>query len=399
MSNKNYSNIGEQIRETLEEAMQSMDYGQINSKINETVNMAMNEAKRQFQNYQYGNKTPRVRPPEKQKNRPQYAETYRKKRALRVREKGRWSSTPKILFGGISSLFFLMQTAEAMEEIFEVQPFADTVEEVIVTLIFLAGLILSLAVFRKGLAGRNRCRSLQKYVRILDGREFCAVKELAQKTHTTEKKVCKNLRKMIETGMIPEGFLDEQGTCLIVTQGAYEQFCRAQESRREREEQEERRKAEDCREEAGEQDPVDEMIRKGNEYIEAIREANDAIPGEVISAKLDRLEIIIRKIFESVRKHPEQMREMDRFMEYYLPTTKKLVEAYREFDALPVKGENVTNSMNEIENTLDTISGAFEQLLDDLFQDAAFDISSDISVLQTMLAREGYKEKDFKRIK
>ena len=87
---------------------------------------------------------------------------------------------------------------------------------------------------------------------------------------------------------------------------------------------------------------------------------------------------------------------MDKFMEYYLPTTEKLVDAYKEFDALPVKGENVTNSMQEIENTLDTITRAFEQLLDDLFMDTAFDISSDISVLETMLAREGYKEKDFK---
>ena len=141
---------------------------------------------------------------------------------------------------------------------------------------------------------------------------------------------------------------------------------------------------------------VAEMIRKGNAYIESIRLANDAIPGEVISAKLDRLENIIRKIFVSVKHHPEQKPEMDKFMEYYLPTTQKLVNAYKEFDALAIKGENVTKSMNEIENALDTINSAFEQLLDDLFQDTAFDISAVISVLQTMLAREGYKEKDFK---
>lgn len=87
---------------------------------------------------------------------------------------------------------------------------------------------------------------------------------------------------------------------------------------------------------------------------------------------------------------------MDRFMDYYTPTTLKLVNTYREFDAMEVKGTNILTSMNEIENTLDTIIMAFEKLLDDLFQDTAFDVSSDISVLQTMLAREGYKEKDFK---
>lgn len=139
------------------------------------------------------------------------------------------------------------------------------------------------------------------------------------------------------------------------------------------------------------------MVRDGQRYIAQIREANDAIPGEVISGKLDRLEQIISKIFESVKRHPEQADGMKKFMEYYLPTTGKLVNAYREFDGLPSKGENVTAAMNEIEKTLDTIIMAFEKLLDDLFQDAAFDVSADISVLETMFAREGYKEKDFER--
>ena len=109
-----------------------------------------------------------------------------------------------------------------------------------------------------------------------------------------------------------------------------------------------------------------EMISTtGDEYIRTIREANDDIPGEVISEKLERLEQVVRRIFESVKKHPEQKKEMDKFMDYYMPTTLKLVNAYREFDALEVKGENITNAMQEIENTLDTISLAFEKLLDD----------------------------------
>ena len=105
----------------------------------------------------------------------------------------------------------------------------------------------------------------------------------------------------------------------------------------------------------------------------------------------------MRRIFESVKKHPEQKKEMDKFMDYYMPTTLKLVNAYREFDALEVKGENITNAMQEIENTLDTISLAFEKLLDDLFQDTAWDVASDISVLHTMLAQEGLTGNDFEK--
>lgn len=158
----------------------------------------------------------------------------------------------------------------------------------------------------------------------------------------------------------------------------------------------EERAAERGEKEAQEISPeIQEMVQEGGRYITSLREANDAIPGEVISAKLDKLELIISKIFESVIRHPEQAGEMKKFMEYYLPTTLKLVNTYREFDGLPVKGENVTTAMTEIERTMDTIIVAFEKLLDDLFQDTAFDVSADISVLEAMFAREGYKESDF----
>ncbi|MFR5071020.1 MAG: 5-bromo-4-chloroindolyl phosphate hydrolysis family protein [Bianqueaceae bacterium] len=82
-------------------------------------------------------------------------------------------------------------------------------------------------------------------------------------------------------------------------------------------------------------------------------------------------------------------------MSYYLPTTLKLVKAYLEFDSQPIAGETISSAKEEIQNTLDTINLAFVKLLDSLFEDAAFDISTDITVLQTMLAQEGLTKKDF----
>ncbi len=82
-------------------------------------------------------------------------------------------------------------------------------------------------------------------------------------------------------------------------------------------------------------------------------------------------------------------------MDYYLPTTVKLLKAYEEMDAQPVQGPNIVSSKKEIEDTLDTINQAFENLLDSFFEDTAWDISTDISVLQTMLAQEGLTGKEF----
>ena len=83
-------------------------------------------------------------------------------------------------------------------------------------------------------------------------------------------------------------------------------------------------------------------------------------------------------------------------MSYYLPTTLKLVNAYRKFDEQPVQGENILSSKREIEETLDTINLAFENLFDGLFEEDAMDVSTDISVLETMLKQEGLTGSDFK---
>ena len=76
-------------------------------------------------------------------------------------------------------------------------------------------------------------------------------------------------------------------------------------------------------------------------------------------------------------------------MNYYMPTTWKLLDSYRSFEKEPIQSENIRKTKKEIEETLDTINNAFETLLNDLFQSTAWDISSDISVLETMLAQEG----------
>ena len=83
------------------------------------------------------------------------------------------------------------------------------------------------------------------------------------------------------------------------------------------------------------------------------------------------------------------MYRMHKLMDYYLPTTLKLVETYENFDRISSPGEEIVKAKREIENTLDTINQAFTELLNNLFQDTVFDVTTDAQVLKTMLAREG----------
>ncbi len=193
--------------------------------------------------------------------------------------------------------------------------------------------------------------------------------------------------------------MDEQKTCFMLSDAVYRQYLEVEKNRRIREEEEKQevtpdhgpagQEADSKSKDSVSENELNAMISEGMDCIHRLRELNDHIEGEVISDKLSRLEDLLTEIFDSVREHPEQMHRMHKLMDYYLPTTLKLVEAYEEFDGISVPGEEVVQAKAEIEKTLDTINEAFAELLNNLFQDAVFDATTDAQVLKSMLAREG----------
>ncbi len=255
----------------------------------------------------------------------------------------------------------------------------------------------------KGIGIMGRAKRFRRYRDRIGQREYCDLRELETAVGKPRKYVVKDLKRMIRSRLFKQGYLDEQNTCLMVTDHAYGQYQAAKQQleQRQREQKrldEERKKAPQTQESAPEErlnQEARKVIREGKEYLEQIRKSNDAIPGEEISNKISRLEVVVEKIFDRVERHPELIGDLRKFMNYYLPTTVKLLGAYAEMDAQPVQGPNIVKSKQEIEETLDTIREAFENLLDSFFKDTAWDISSDITVLETMLAQEGLTKGDF----
>ena len=243
-----------------------------------------------------------------------------------------------------------------------------------------------------------------RYLRIIGKKEYYNISELALVASESEKKVLKDLEYMVKKRWFLQGHLDKQKTCLMVTDRMYEEYCQL-ERRKEiadkdaKEQAEKLKKIQNEKIAAGEMLPpeVQKVVEQGDEYIRKIRACNDAIPGEEISAKIYRIEMLTDKIFDRVERNPRSVSDIQKLMEYYLPTTVKLLEAYAQMDAQPAGGENIYAAKREIEETLDTLNAAFEKLLDSLFQETAWDVSSDISVLNTMLAQEGLKEDGLKR--
>lgn len=257
-----------------------------------------------------------------------------------------------------------------------------------VMMIFLPAMGLSAIMGICGNRLRKKIKRFRSYVKTLNGKPYANVKDLAKSVRKSEKFVRKDLKKMIDKRMFLEGHLDKNGVCFMATDDAYEQYLETERNMEERKAEEARRPKTQLSED------VQKVIEEGNRYIEEIRRSNDAIPGVEISNKIYHLENVIRRIFQRVEKHPELINDLHKFMDYYLPTTMKLLNAYEELDKQDMQGENIKTAKQEIENTLDTINVAFENLLDSFYKETAWDVSSDISVLKTMFAQEGLTEKN-----
>ncbi len=136
---------------------------------------------------------------------------------------------------------------------------------------------------------------------------------------------------------------------------------------------------------------VDRQIAEGRAALRSLREADEAIEDEAISARLKRMTDAGAKIFDALEKDAARAAEVRRFMNYYLPTADKLLTQYRALMQTGSQGKNIQGAMRSVENSLEMIAAAFEKQLDSLYRHEAMDIQTDIDVLETMLAADGIR--------
>ena len=232
-----------------------------------------------------------------------------------------------------------------------------------------------------GISMSHAVKRYARYLAVMGDMEAISIESLARKMGFSEKQVRKDLRKMIDKGYFG-------GRAYLNMELGY--FFRSNEAdarvARERTEAQNRRKAETAQATENEYDRI----------LRDIRRVNDEIADPVLSAKIQRLEDVTAGIFQAVQADPAKRSRIDTFLNYYLPTTQKLLDSYARFEAAGVEGENLRQAKARIEKTMDSIVTGFEHQLDQLYKDDAMDVDSDIRVMETMLHRDtATVEQDF----
>lgn len=265
------------------------------------------------------------------------------------------------------------------------------------------------ATFASLIAGGVKTRGLvdrfYEYGNIAGNSEYITIEKLAQATGRKLSAVLSDIRLFKKRDMLPYAVMDKDETTLMLTDRAYKEYVSLDAQRKafaaqQKENDDAKKQARSEIDRSDLPEDVKSLLTEGQDYLLRVRNYNDEIPDtEEMSTKLYELENIMKRIFEQVKKEPARARELRKFMTYYLPTTDKLLASYVEVCKQGTEGENIRTTKHEIESAMDVINDAFEHLLDKLFEDTAWDVSSDISVMKSMMAQDGLVRPEMEKVK
>lgn len=225
-------------------------------------------------------------------------------------------------------------------------------------------------------------RRYERYRRIVGARAYMPIADIARTVRRRESRVIDDLEDMVERGYFgPEARVHlGEGLLIVDVDAALEaEAKRAQSEQAARE----RRAAEQGEKEKAPADAYETLLQE-------LRTLNERIEDEVMSQRIYRIEAVARATFLAVKQKPEKLPQIRRFMDYYLPTTIKLLDAYAGFEDQDVKGENIRSSKENIEHMTETLSVAFEKQFDSLFLTETMDINAEIRTMDSLLRQDGY---------
>ena len=216
---------------------------------------------------------------------------------------------------------------------------------------------------------KRRSARVARYLAVMGKRGYIAVDELCAVTGKSRKKIESDLDYMVEKGLLGAGaYLDSGRGIFFRSANAFADYAN---------------------ETAKKENVTPKEANEGYAgALRAIRSANDRIADPVLSEKIDHLETVAGKIFREVEEHPEKQQQAATFLNYYLPTTLKLLDSYAKFEEAGIEGENLSRAQERIEETMDALIKGFDKQLDDLYRNEAMDIDSDIRVMENMLRRD-----------
>lgn len=213
---------------------------------------------------------------------------------------------------------------------------------------------------------RNRqSKRLRRMLNMIGNQTTLDIRQLAEAMGTTYPKACDDIQDLIDGGYLGNrAYINMATGQLFLDTDGFQSVVKPQ-------------------------PPKPEPVDHDAALLAEIRQLDEDIDDEEMSRKIRRIEECTEHILEYLKKHPEKSSELHTFLDYYLPTTLKILHSYAELEEQGVEGDNISTTKARIETMMDGVVEGFEAQLDRLFEGSMMDISADISVMEKMLSRDG----------
>ena len=275
----------------------------------------------------------------------------------------KWGRGLRIAGGIVTALFGFLLLNRVVELISYISYGSEIYAFEIRELLYLLGATAACVVLLAcGLGRKKKAGRYLRYRSLIGRKESISIEALAKAMPVSYHRACDDLQDMLERGFLPAGYLDLEQQQLILSKDG-------------------------IREKAPE--PKPEPKPAEDDILAQIKAVNDDIDDEAMSCKIDRIGEITARILDYQRQHPASTTELRSFLNYYLPTTLKILRSYAQLEEQGIEGENITSTKARIEGMMDKVVEGFEKRLDKLFGADAVDITSDVQVLEQMLEKDG----------
>lgn len=285
----------------------------------------------------------------------------KKRRSNRRSPNNLKTGTALSVIGGILAVLFGMITCNQVLEWLTIDIWYAVQQSIIP--FFLTG--IGGGLFAWGRFRNRQSKRLRRMLNMIGKQTVLDIRQLADALGYSYPKTCDDIQELIDGGYLGENAYINMATGqLFLDTDGFQSV----------------EKKKPSQEEATDQDA---------KLLAEIRQLDDDIDDEEMSRKIRRIEECTEHILEYQKKHPDRASELHTFLDYYLPTTMKLLHAYAELEEQGVAGDNISTTKARIESTMDSVVQGFEAQLDKLFEGSMLDISADISVMEKMLSRDG----------
>lgn len=250
---------------------------------------------------------------------------------------------------------------------------------------FLILCLADLLILRKCLVENRFETRYQKYYYLMKYKKIVLTEELADYVRVSEKQVIADITLAIRRDLIPEGYFGMDNELIILSSGQYREY----QDHRIAYDQYYSKILDDYRRGVERPEEIQKILDTGEEYVRKIHEDNERIKDREISDRLDEMENTVNTIFREVDLDPGNADKLGMLLNYYLPTTEKLLQTYIDLDEKHVQSRNADKAKQEITDSLEATNKAYQRILDGFFVSREMEVSSDIESMSEMMKQEG----------